>query len=248
MKKLMTLLLLIATVHFTNAQSNQELRSQGIRLLVVTGGPGLVHQISLVPTSFYTIFEGYDNLTWDHASYDEAAFQSKNLMDYDVLLMYNRSDSISETSKQNLQKYLESGKGLVVLHHALGSYNNWEWWWKNVVGGKYQMVEDSHFQKSGYKQGESVDMTVEANHAITKAIGSFNFIDETYKDLWISKEVEVLYRTNNPTSDGPTMWIGPYDRSKVVVIQPGHARPAHLDQNYRKLIYESILWVADEGK
>ena len=229
-----------------NPQDVSKTESDAIKLLVVTGGPTLRHQIDLVPTSFYSLFMGYDDLVWDHASFDEAAFQSEKLPGYDAILMFNRSDSISESSMKKLRQYLESGKGLIVLHHSLGSYNDWEWWWKDVVGAKYQMKETDTVPKSGYKQGEIMKMIRQKDHALTKGIGDFSLNDETYNKLWISKKANVLYRTDNPNSDGPTMWISPFRYSRVVVIQPGHAALAHRDENYRKLIYRTIRWVAEK--
>ncbi len=204
----------------------------------------MYHHIDLVPTSFYSLFTGVDNLTWDHATQDEAAFRSDRLDSYDVILMYNRSDSLTRESRQNLEKFLNSGKGFIVLHHALGSYNNWEWWWKEVVGGKYQMQENEEFPKSGFKQEEVINMVSQKEHFITKAVNDFTFNDEAYSDLWISEDVEILYRTDNPNSDGPTVWVSSFEPSRVVVVQPGHAPPAHLDLNYKNLILQSILWVS----
>lgn len=230
---------------FSYAQTDNQNKSASIKLLVVTGGPTLRHHIELVPTSFYGLFNEQPNLVWDHATYDEAAFQSEKLNEYDVVLMYNRSDSLSKTSQKNFKKYLESGKGLIVLHHSLGSYNNWEWWWKEVVGGKYQMKESDNFPKSDYKLGEKINIVSQINHPIIKKVGNFSLTDETYKKLWISKKIKVLYKTDNPTSDGPIMWISPYKKSRVMVIQPGHAASAHTDDNYKKLIYQSILWASN---
>ena len=225
------------------SQSTLEDPTDTINLLVVTGGSGLRAQIDLVPTSFYQIFMDKKGLHWDHATQDEAAFQSERLMEYDVVLMYNRSDSLSTGSKKNLTKYLESGKGLIVLHHTLGSYNNWEWWYKEVVGGKYQMKETEQFPKSDYLQGVDFNMTPDTDHPITRELGEFTLSDETYKKLWISDEVEVLYKTDNRTSDGPTVWLSPFQKSRVLIIQPGHAASAHLDENYQNLIHNAILWV-----
>jgi len=216
--------------------------SASLKLLVVTGGPTLRHQIDLVPSSFYTLFEGYDNITWDHASSDEAAFQSDKLPNYDVLVMYNRSDSLSRESMQNLRSFVESGKGIVILHHALGSYNDWRWWWHDVVGGKYQMKDAGNLPKSEYKLDEHISVKTVATHPITSAVGDFHLNDETYKKLWISPAARILYETENPTSDGPIAWISAYSRSRVIVVQPGHTALAHKNADYRSLVYNAIIW------
>ncbi len=230
------------TISLACPQIYGESGSDSLSLLVVTGGPTLRYHIDLVPSSFYTLFEGYDNISWDHASSDEAAFQSDKLTNYDILVMYNRSDSLSEKSKQCLKAFVESGKGVVILHHALGSYNDWNWWWQDVVGGKYQMKDAENFSKSDYKLNENIGAYPVENHPITKAIGSFHLKDETYKKLWISPKVKVLYKTDNPSSDGPIAWISPYSSSRVVVIQPGHANLAHKNKSYRLLVYNAIIW------
>ncbi len=235
------LLILCLYINPLFSQSSSD-NKDTVNLLVITGGPTLRHQIDLVPTSFYSLFMDKKNLQWDHATRDEAALQSGNLQNYDVLLFYNRSDSISDSSKKNLRNFLESGKGLIVLHHALGSYNDWEWWYKDVIGAKYQMNETEQYPKSDFLQGETIKMIPAKEHPFSVGLGEFTLTDETYKKLWISDQVEVLYETDNETSDGPTVWISPYSKSRVLVIQPGHAASAHLNENYQKLIYNAVFW------
>jgi type 1 glutamine amidotransferase len=96
------------------------------RLLVVTGG----HDFE---TSFYTLFEDFD---WKHAISNREAFKSDIRPKYDVLVLYDMEDEISDQAKQNFQQFAESGKGIVVLHHAICGFNSWQWY-KDLVGGSY---------------------------------------------------------------------------------------------------------------
>ena len=219
-------------------------RTDPLRVLVVTGGPTLQHHTRLIPTSFYTLFEGYDDIVWNHAISDEAAFASDFRGDYDVLVTFHWKDSLSMVARKNLQDFVESGKGVVVIHSALASYNGWQWWWQDVVGGKYQNVREDtdEIPKSDYKLDEHIVVSVAADHPITSAVGNFELRDETYKGLWISPQAKILYQTDNPTSDGPIVWISPYSKSRVVVIQPGHGPAAHRNAGYRALVYHSIVW------
>ena len=98
-----------------------------VRLLVVTGG----HDYE---TSFYTLFEGYPDLVWDHATSDQEAFKQNIVPKYDVVLLYNMSQGLDDKGRENLRAFVESGKGLVVLHHAIADYQTWPWWSKEVVG------------------------------------------------------------------------------------------------------------------
>lgn len=233
---------LLMTTLFLFSPVFGETSPDSLRLLVVTGGPTLRHHLDLVPSSFYTLFEGYDNIEWDHASSDEAAFQTDKLPGYDVLVMYNRSDSLSQESQQNLKSFVESGKGIVILHHALGSYNAWRWWWQEVAAAKYQMKDSEDWPKSEYKLNEQIAVVAASDHPITSTLKSFVLNDETYKKLWISPRAQVLFRTDNPTSDGPLVWVSPYKASRIVIVQPGHTNVAHRNEHYRLLVYQAILW------
>ena len=137
---------------------------------------------------------------------------------------------------------MENGKGVLILHHALGSYNEWKWWWQDVVGGKYQMKDKGNVSKTNFKLGEHINVNVAAEHPITSKVGSFELEDETYKGLWISPGAKILYNTDNPTSDGPIAWISPYSKSRVVVIQPGHADAAHKNTGFKALVHSAIIW------
>jgi hypothetical protein len=190
-------ILLQAPEEVAPTRSRRVAVSDTVKVLVVTGGPTHYHQTELVPTSFYTLFEGRARLAWDHATTDEAAFGSDLRGRYDVLVMYNRSDSLSEAAQKNLRAFVESDKGVVVLHHALGSYNGWPWWWREVVGGKYQM-SDGEVPPSTYRQGERIDARVSSRHSITSAVGPFELEDETYRALWISPKAGDLVPDDEP--------------------------------------------------
>ncbi len=210
-----------------------------MRALVVTGG-------GAYETSYAVVFQGYEDLQWTIAESDEAAFATDIRDDYDVVVMYNRSDSLSQSAAENLRGFIEAGKGLVVWHHALGSYNDWEWWWRDVVGGKYQMKPTTEQPRSLHSFEQEIIVELTGSHLITDRLGPFPFhmVDETYKDLWISPDNNVVLETANSTSDGPICWVSAYRRSRVVVIVPGHGRGAHINLGFRVLMRDAMLWAA----
>ena len=163
---------------------------------------------------------------------------------YDVLVIYDMVQDIDESQKKNLRSFVESGKGLVVLHHALLDYNSWPWWYQEVAGGRYLVKPDGATPASTYKHDEEQVITPAGPHAITRSIGIFHLWDETFKGMWISPTVKVLLTTDNPTSDGPVAWISPYQKSKVVCIQLGHDHHAHQHPAYRDLVRNAVLWSA----
>ena len=208
-----------------------------LRLLVVTGG----HDY---PTTFYTVFEGADDLRWTHAVSNHEAFKSDLRKEYDVLVLYDFTSEITDTEKVNLKDFVESGKGVVVLHHAIADYQDWEWWYKEVVGGKYLLKPEGNLPASTYKHDEELCVRPVMSHPILSHVGSMHLRDETYKGMWISSEVKVLLKTDNATSDGPVAWVSPYPKSRVVYIQLGHGETAHLYAAYRTLVQDAIRWSA----
>jgi type 1 glutamine amidotransferase len=207
-----------------------------LRLLVVTGG----HDY---PTSFYTLFEEPAKFHWDHATSNHQAFRSDLRENYDVLVLYDMSMEISEAEKKHLVDFLESGKGMVVLHHAILDYPQWEWWWRDVVGGKYLSSPEGGMPASTYLHDQEIEVEPALKHPVLAGIGRMRLLDETYKGMWISPQVTALLKTHNPTNDPVVAWISPYQKSRVVYIQLGHGEPAHRNPGYRRLVHNAILWV-----
>jgi len=211
--------------------------AEPLRLLVVTGG----HDY---PTTFYTVFKGVDDLRWTHAVSNHEAFKNDLRKEYDVLVLYDFTSDITDTEKTHLKDFVEGGKGLVVIHHAIADYQDWEWWYKDVVGGKYLLKPEGNLPASTYIHDEELCVRPVMSHPILSRVGSMHLRDETYKGMWISPEVKVLLTTDNPTSDGPVAWVSPYAKSRVVYIQLGHGETAHLYPAYRTLVQDAIRWSA----
>lgn len=228
----------ILATHGLSAQTGRD----QVRVLLVTGGTPIHYHKTLVPTSLYGVIDGDRRFAWDHASLDEAAFESDIREDYDVVVFFNRNDSLSSTAAGHLVEFVESGKGVVVLHSGLSSYNHWVWWWRDVVGGKYQVEAAVDFPPSGFSQDEHIRFRVASEHPITEKVGDFSMTEEVYNGLGVASGAQVLYRTDNPNSDGPLVWIGPHTGSRVVVVQPGHDAVAFRHEKFRALIRECIAW------
>jgi type 1 glutamine amidotransferase len=226
-----------------SALSGQTQSQSGkIRVLLVTGGHD--HE-----PCFYSIFDDQAGMTVN-VNPHPGAFRSDPTEDYDVVALYDlvQIEDIEAPKRKNLQAFVESGKGLVVLHHALCSYNSWEWWWRDVIGARYLEKPDGNTPASTYKHGQLLKITSVRAHPVLEGIGAFEVVDETYKGMWISASNHLLLKTDNPTSDGPLAWVSAYEKSRVVVIQPGHGREAHAHPGYRRLVRNAMLWTAGAAK
>lgn len=199
-----------------------------LRVQVITGG-------HTYDPEFYEVFVNRPDLNVTVTGHPDAYVRDLQ-KEADVLVLYDFIPDISEAKRKNLQAFVESGHGVVVLHHAIADFDSWPWWYEQVVGGKY-------LPTSTYKHDEEVYVQTVGQHPVTRDLGPLHFRDETYKGMWISPKVNVLLKTANPTSDGPVAWVSPYDKARVVYIQLGHDRFAHQNPDYQELVHRAILWV-----
>jgi type 1 glutamine amidotransferase len=217
--------------------SPAEPNADAIRALLITGGHD--HE-----TSFYTLFDGHKDLARIPVAASTSAFQNDLRGKYDVVIMYDFSRDLDEKSKKNLREFVESGKGIVVLHHALLDYQKWNWWYQDAVGGSYRLAREGDVPSSTVKNDQDIFVRPEGTHPITAGIGPFHIVDETYGRMWMSPQVRPLLTTDNPNSSHVVAWIGPQAASKVVAIQLGHGPTAFGHPSYRALVHNAILWAA----
>lgn len=210
--------------------------AQPVRVMVVTGGHAY-------DTSFDSLFEGYKEIV-AKVFPRNVAFRRDFRRSFDVLALYDLSQEIDEIERKNFQEFLESGKGLVVLHHAIANYwNSWPWY-QDVIGAKYFLKPEGDTPASKPTLGQEVLARPLGEHPITSGLGPLRWEDETYKGMQISPAVKVLLETDNPASERQVAWISPYRKSRVVVILLGHDRKSHLHAGYRALVKNAIWWSA----
>jgi len=206
-----------------------------IRVLVVTGGHSY-------PTSFYTLFE-QPGIAWDHAVSSEEAYRTDLRDRYDVLVLYDMPKTLSDTGTRHFRAFAEAGRGIVVVHHAIVSYPDWDWY-RDLVGARYLERPQGGQSASTYRHDEQMRIAIARAHPVTEGLASFAVLDETYKGMWLAPTNTVLLTTDNPTGDPPVVWVSAYPRSRVVTVQPGHGPEAHRDASFRRLMLNAITWSA----
>lgn len=212
-----------------------------IRGLLITGGHD--HE-----ASFYSLFEGYDDLDWLAVDVSTTAFRNDLRGTYDVIIMYDFTREMDETCKQNLRNFIEGGKGVVVLHHALLNYQAWPWWSEEVVGGRYRLAPEGKSPSSAVKDGQQIFVTPRGDHPVTSGVEPFQIRDEAYKRMWFSDRIQPLLTTDHPASDSVLAWVGPCRTSRVVAIQLGHGHTAFGHPAYRALVHNAIQWAAGKTR
>jgi type 1 glutamine amidotransferase len=214
-------------------------RSSGepIRALLLTGG----HDHD---ASFYSLFRDVKELKALPVDTAANAFKKDIHDKYDVIIMYDFTRELDEVGRRYLRLFVESDKGLVVLHHALLNFQTWSWWSEEVVGGRYRLQRERDFPSSGVKFGEDFFVSPATGHPVLNGIRPFHVTDEAYKNMYFSDRIKPLLTTDNTASDANVAWIGPCRTSRVVAIQLGHGTSIFDHPSYRALIRNAVLWSA----
>jgi len=221
-------------------RAHPEPRQDAVRVLVATGG----HPY---PAAFYSLFEGYDDMRWSHATSQPQAFPPDMKGRWDVVVLHDMYETIGEQERASLQEFVESGKGVVSIHHSIVDYTSWPWWYEQVIGGKYFTEAAGGHAKSAFREGVEVivrPVKGMARHPVLRGVGPIVVRDEVYRGMWHSPKITVLMDTDHPENDPPVVYLGPHHRARAVYIQLGHDAETFRHPGYRQLVHNAILWSA----
>jgi hypothetical protein len=162
----------------------------------------------------------------------------------DVLVLYDMME-YGEPDRAVLQRYLEAGRGLVVLHHALASNQTWPWWREQVTGGLQVTEDHDGLKASGIKRFPPLDVYPVGKHPVLEGIRPFHLVrEELFVNMWQAPAITPLLQTDDHDSVKIVAWAGVHPKARVVCIQLGHSPETHDDPNYHRLIYNAVQWAA----
>jgi type 1 glutamine amidotransferase len=215
-----------------------------LKVLVVTGGHGFEKE------PFDRMFNdnpGINPTMAAHAGTNATVFERDDLLTYDVVVLYDIRKSITESQKAKFLALFDKGIGLVVLHHAIVSYQHWPEYEK-IIGGLYPEPDDKSgvvTAQVGYEHDIEIPVTIVArDHPVTSGLKDFTIHDEIYWGYRVAAGVTPLISTTHPKSGKPLGWCREQGKSRVVYLQLGHGPEAFENRNYRTLVANSIRWTA----
>ncbi len=236
------LVILLALFQCVHTQAQTTASDKPLRVLMTVGGVGY-------NTLIVRMLKGQSDLAVTVRDVDEnnIVFTADALANVDAVLMYHRDNVAEPEERSALMNFVENGGGVVVLHHAIANYPDWETWWREHVGGLYVLAGHEGLAPSRYFYDFRGVARPVSEHPITERIGAFwRYADESYERLWVANEVTDLLRTTAFGSDERVAWIGPSPSNRVVFIQPGHGDPVMTDPKYLMLIEDALRWTARE--
>lgn len=239
MRTFLTTLFLILSVGFSGFQPAKS-QPEKLQVLVTVGGVGYHNE-------FVRILRRHPNIeiTIRDFDTDPRIFTPESLEGIDAILMYHRDNVADEEERAALEQFLENGGGIVVWHHSLANYPDWETWWREHVGGLYVLSSHKTLPPSQYFLDFQGAAFAVGQHPITEGLGGvLRYRDEGYSNLWVSPEAKVLMRTSAFGSDPAIAWVGPSSSERVVYIQPGHSREFMVHPKFMTLLENALNWVA----
>jgi uncharacterized protein len=217
-----------------------------LKVLLITGGHGFEEP------QFFKVFKDNPEITVTFAAHGPTnadAYDRDDLAKFDVVVLYDMRKTITDGQKAKLMSLFDKGTGLVVLHHALVSYQHWPEYEK-IIGGKYPEADGKAgvvTEEAGYKHDEEVPVVIVAkDHPVTAGLQDFTIHDEIYWGFHTQPDAIPLITTTHPKSGKPLAWCRTQGKSRVIYLQLGHDHQAYENPNYQKLVANSIRWTANK--
>jgi len=163
---------------------------------------------------------------------------------YDTVLWFNMNwNEPAEGSplrKYMLEEIGRTGQGIVLLHHALLSFQGWQPY-TEVCG-----VSDRGGDRFRYSQHETVHTKIHGDHPVTAGLSDFTVVDETYNlgepDM---PGCDILLTTDNPNSLKNICWARQYRKSRVVAYASGHDGVCWEQEGFRTVLHRALQWTAN---
>jgi hypothetical protein len=213
------------------------------KVLLITGGHGFDQE------QFLKVFNDNPNIQLTHAEHAKGtanAWDRPDIYDYDAIVLYDMPKEITDAEKKKFVGMFEKGIGLLVLHHALVSYQHWPDY-ERIIGGRYPEEDGKSgvvTDKIGYQHdvGHTVKI-IAKDHPVTAGVSDFHIHDEIYWGFRTGNDITPLITTDGRKSGKPLGWTRQEGKSRVVYLQLGHGPEAYTNPNYRKLVAQSIEFV-----
>jgi uncharacterized protein len=231
-----------ATTAAIPAEEKAPAPAKQAKVLVLTGNEYPGHPWKLT-APLLAKFLAVDPRLATSVNEDPAFLASPKLHDYDVIVlnyMNWQSPDPGEAARANLKKFVEEGKGLVLVHYACGAFQGWPEF-KNIAGRAYDPKLRGHDP-----HGQFTVEIADDKHPITRGLKSFEIVDELYTCLAGDKEIRVLAKAKSKVDqkDYPMAFVLRYGKGRVFHCVLGHDVQALSNPAAQELYRRGTAWTA----
>jgi type 1 glutamine amidotransferase len=168
---------------------------------------------------------------------------SPKLQAYDAIVMNYmnwKCPDPGEPARGNLKKFVEGGKGLVLVHFACGAFQDWPEF-RSIAGRAWNPKLRGHDPRGPF----TVEITG-VDHPITKGLKPFETTDELYTCLDGDQPIEVLAKATSKVDkrDYPMAFVLSYGRGRVFHCVLGHDLTALRPEPVQELYRRGTAWAA----
>jgi len=220
-------------------------------------------------------------INWTHTEQPAAAalLHPDRAAAFDVIVFYDMPGVIftgsnppfthydpSEQYKMDFLKLVESGKGMVFLHHAIAAWPSWPEF-AEILGGRFHFLpsklDGKDYPGSGYRfRVPQTINVIDPSHPIVQNVEpSFSIVDEAYLFPVLEDRVTPLMYSDfdfsaqqfrmggigfehHPRGSNLIGWTKQAGNSQIVYLQLGHGPDIYLDSNFRTLLSNSVKWTS----
>lgn len=190
---------------------------------------------------------GVDDDPWFADKYGSNKLVHEKVRDsFDVTLFYTLiRGPLEDEAKACVDRLIETGKPIFVLHHALFNWRD-DSRWGEIIG----MRCERNIRQVDY--GGPMDgiwfgtfpVKVNADHPISAGLADFEVDDETYALPDCDDDCDVLLTTDHEASMRTLAWSRTEGDSRIFCTQLGHDPKSWHNPAFRKLIQNGLQWCA----
>jgi type 1 glutamine amidotransferase len=251
------LLFAITLVASGGGLSGADEPSKPVKLLIITGDTHPAHDWKATTPALLEVLSEKGRIKADVTTTPSKDLTAENLAKYDVFLLnylnYKKPDESPETTwtDANKEAFLKAihddGKGLVVIHHASGSFTKPNWLeFEQAVGG--WRTQGFH----GPAHNFMVKKTAEAHPISEGAPAEFaHATDELYQNSLLPPGSVVLATAYSDPSkpkgtgkDEAVIWASTYGKGRVFENVLGHDVETIKDPGFQTWTRRGTLWAA----
>ncbi len=174
---------------------------------------------------------------------DPKSLASSDLGQYDAIVLHFMNweqPDPGPDARANLRRFVEDGKGLMLVHFACGAFQEWPEF-KELAGRVWDPKLRGHDPFGTFR----VDI-VNKTHPITKELDAFDTTDELYTCLAGDRPIEVLAtaRSKVDGKDYPMAFAFAYGKGRVFHCPLGHDTGAFQNRGAAELMRRGCAWAA----
>lgn len=174
---------------------------------------------------------------------DPRFLDSEALAQYDVVVLHFMNweqASPGAKARENLRRFVEGGKGLVLVHFACGAWQDWPGF-ADLAGRAWDPKMRPHDPRGIFQ----VKIT-DGDHPITRGMEVFDTDDELYTCLAGSRAIHVLAsaRSSVDGKDYPMAFVLNYGKGRVFHSVLGHDLKAITVPGVAALYRRGTAWAA----